>query len=88
MTGINKHKFRRRESRMALDLEKKLKTAKKDIEDLIKKFRNIAEIIQKELKPAKKTPAKKKAAPKKKAVAKKATPKKKVAAKKTAKKKA
>ena len=79
---------------MALDLEKKLKTAKKDVEDLIEKLKRIAEVIQKEFKPAKKTAAKKKAAPKKKVATKKTTakkkaaPKKKTAAKKTAKKKA
>ena len=76
---------------MALDLEKRLKTAKKEVEDLIKKLNKIKDVILKELKPAKKASAKKKTVIKKKAAAKKTTPKKKVAvkklvAKKTAKK--
>ncbi|MBW1893889.1 MAG: hypothetical protein JRF40_10420 [Deltaproteobacteria bacterium] len=83
---------------MALDLDKKLKSVKKEIESLIKKLSKITDVILKEIKPTKKkttkkAPAKKKTAAKKKttkkAPAKKKTAAtKKVAAKKTAKKKA
>lgn len=59
---------------MLLDLDKKLKSVKKEVESLVKKLAKISDGIQKEVQTAlkkktKKTPAKKKTAVKKKAVA-------------------
>jgi predicted Rossmann fold nucleotide-binding protein DprA/Smf involved in DNA uptake len=76
---------------MLLDLDKKLKSVRKEVESLIKKLGKISDGIQKEVQTAlkkktKKTPAKKKTAVKKKVAAKKAPLKKKVAKKKPTKK--
>jgi len=82
---------------MLLDLDKKLKSVKKEVEALIKKLSKITDGILKEIQPAKKKTTKKAPVKKKTAVKKKATKKvpakkktavkKKVAAKKTTAKK-
>lgn len=76
---------------MLLDLDKKLKSVKKEVESLVKKLAKISDGIQKEVQTAlkkktKKTPSKKKTAGKKKVAAKKAPLKKKAAKKKPVKK--
>ena len=77
---------------MELDLEKRMKSAMKEVDNLVKKLSRVADVIMKEFGPSKKAAPKKKTAAKKKAPAKKITttkkaaPKKKAAAKKTTKK--
>jgi len=77
---------------MELDLEKRMKSAMKEVDNLVKKLSRVADVIMKEFGPSKKAAPKKKTAAKKKAPAKKTTttkkaaPKKKAAAKKTTKK--
>ncbi|MBT7087987.1 hypothetical protein HN928_03390 [bacterium] len=66
---------------MALSIKKQLQAVKKEIETLSKKLNKLADAIQKEKKPAKKTTTKKISAKKK------STPKKKVAVKKAVAKK-
>ena len=76
---------------MLLNLDKKLKSVKKEVESLVKKLAKISDGIQKEVQTAlkkktKKTPSKKKTSGKKKVAAKKAPLKKKAVKKKPVKK--
>ena len=69
---------------MELDLEKRMKSAMKEVDNLIKKLSRVADVIMKEFGPSKKAAPKKKTAAKKKTTAKKKAPARKTTATKKA----